>query len=126
MLSDAWLQLGIAYWEQRHPGEAIESWKKSLAFNPAQWKAREYLEEFTSDYSRPRVFGKPEFFHEFQNIQIEKFLSARNENAFASFDEAERILRQITEAWNGIPDKWKIEELADIERFRYFRSVDPF
>jgi tetratricopeptide (TPR) repeat protein len=123
MLSDAWLQLGIAHWEQRQPEDAMESWKKSLSFNPAQWKARGYLEEFTPDYSKPKTFGEPEFFMEFQELQVQAYLAGKGRSEFDSLDEADFLFRKITVAWKEIPEKWNIEEMADIERIRYFKSV---
>lgn len=123
ILSDAWLQLGIAHWEQRQPGEAMESWKKSLSFNPAQWKAREYLEEFTPDYSKPKTFGEPKYFMEFQEVQVQAYLAVKGKSEFDSLDEADFLFREITEAWRTISEKWNLEEMADIERKRYFRSI---
>ncbi|MBI1822661.1 MAG: tetratricopeptide repeat protein [Nitrospirae bacterium] len=123
MLSDAWLQLGVAHWEQRNPGEAIEAWYRALSFNPAQWKAREYLEEFTPDYSQPKMLGAPEYFRKFQEIQVQSYLVQHGKTEFDSLEEADMLFRKMTEAWNAIPEKWKLEDLAEIERTRYFRSV---
>jgi tetratricopeptide (TPR) repeat protein len=122
-LSDAWLQMGVANWEQRNPGKALEAWQKSLFYNPAQWKAREYLEEFTPDFSKPKVFGDPEFFQEFQELQVQNYLVSQKKTQFDSLKEADIIFRKINEAWNSIPEKWKIEDWADVERLRFFKSV---
>jgi tetratricopeptide (TPR) repeat protein len=123
ILSDAWLQLGVAHWEQRNPGEAIEAWHQSLTLNPAQWKAREYLEEFTPDYSKPKILGDPEYFQAFQALQVEAYLVRQGKREFDSLEEAETLFRKMTEAWNVIPEKWKLEDMAEIERTRYFKSV---
>jgi tetratricopeptide (TPR) repeat protein len=125
-LSDAYLQLGVSCWEQRHRDEAMESWKKSLAFNPAQWKAREYLEEFTSDYSQPKILGEPELFQEYQTLQVQTYLNSRGKSQFDTLEETNEVIRKIVSSWNAIPDKWKVEDLSPEERLRLFKTVSPF
>lgn len=125
-LSDVWLQLGLTLWEQRSRSEAIEAWQKSLSLNSAQWKAKEYLEEFTSNYSNPKIHGDPLYFQEFQNLQVQIYLIGKGKTEFVSFDEADSIIRRITEVWNNIPEKWKLEDFSYLERNRYFKSFIIF
>ncbi|MBI3351544.1 MAG: tetratricopeptide repeat protein [Nitrospirae bacterium] len=125
-LSDAYLQLGIAWWEQRHPGDALECWQKSLACNPAQWKAREYLEDFTSDYSKPKILGDPRFFQQFQEIHVKAYLSEHGKSQFDSLEETDEVIQKIAASWNAIPEKWKMEDLTEEERFNTFKSIKPF
>ncbi|MHB8483190.1 MAG: tetratricopeptide repeat protein [Nitrospiria bacterium] len=125
-LSDAYLQLGISWWEQRHPGEALESWRKSLSYNPAQWKAREYLEDFTPDYSKPKVLGNPRFFQQYQEIHVKAYLAGLKKSQFDSLEETDEVIRKVASSWNTIPEKWKMEDLSEEERLNYFKSVTPF
>ncbi len=125
-LSDAYLQFGVSCWEQRHRDEAMESWKKSLAFNPAQWKAREYLEEFTSDYSQPKILGEPGLFQEYQALQVQIYLNSRGKSQFDTLEETNEVVLKIVSSWNAIPDKWKVEDLSPEERLRLFKTVSPF
>ena len=125
-ISDAFLQLGIACWEQRRPGDALDAWKSALVHNPGQWKAREYLEEFTPDWSKPKILGDPEWFDAFKALHVKKYLSALGSDDFSSLAEADGVLKKIVAAWNAIPDKWKLEDLSQDERERLFHAISPF
>lgn|ERR1700693_3294079 len=125
-LSDAWLQLGIALWEKRNPEEALTAWGTALQLNPGQWKAREYIENFTSDWTRPQVQGNPAWFETFKEYQIRNYLAKSGKEKFSSLEETGRILKRIVDAWSRIPDKWKLVDISPEERNRLFQSMNLF
>ena len=84
------------------------------------------LRDFTNEYGEPAAISPQmdDVFH-FQNIQMEKYFRSKNESAFQSKEETNRIMQLISDAYNSkiAPNKERLESSSAFEKTKWFKRI---
>jgi len=119
--------LGALYWKMHRKDEALESWKLALMEDPKNIMAQNNLRDFTNEYGEPSAVAPimDDMFH-FQNIQMVRYFHSKNLTEFQSMEEADKIMRLISDAWNRniVPEKKKLDSSIAYEKTKWFESIE--
>lgn len=106
--------------------EALKMWKRAIQENPRNQIARKNLKECTNQYNEPAA-PSPVFndLYHFQRIQTERYFQRHGIEAFASKEEAERVLDAIRVARNrDVASRGKkLDTMTAAEKTELLKSI---
>ncbi len=127
--ADAYQNLGFSLWEVKRWEEAIEAWKTSLKYNPKQKNVKENLKQFSNEYGMPKSPVGLDDFWAFVDFKRKEYLSEKGRDFFKGIDEANMVLKKITDAWdNKILPKYgaKLDRMKTQDKIKLFKDTKVF
>jgi tetratricopeptide (TPR) repeat protein len=100
-IADVYQNLGCSLWGVGKREEALEAWQTCLKYNPNQKYARENIKEFTNEYGMGKSPVGLDDFWAFVDLKRKEYLSVKERDYFKGIDEANVVLKKITDAWDN-------------------------
>ncbi len=128
-VADVYQNLACSLWEVRRREEAIEAWRMCLKYNPKQTYAQENIEKCTNEYGMPKSPVGLDDFWAFADIKRKEYLSVKGRDYFKGIDEANLVLKKITDAWdNEITPKYgaKLDRMKTKDKVKLFKDTKVF
>jgi tetratricopeptide (TPR) repeat protein len=127
--ADAYQNLGCSLLAVNRREEAIEAWKTCLKYNPRQKSVKENLKNVTNEYGMAKSPVGLDDFRAFVDFKRKEYLSDKGRNFFEGLDEANMVLKKITDAWdNKIISKSgaKLHRMKTKEKVKLFKETKVF
>ncbi len=128
-IADVYQNLGCSLWEVKRRIDAIEAWKTCLKYNPRQKYAKQNLKDFVNEYGMPKSPVGMDDYWAFADIKRKEYLSEKGRDFFKGIDEANLVLKKITDAWdNKILPKYgaKLNRMKTQDKVKYFKDTKVF
>ena len=125
-LADVYQNLGCSLWGVGKREEALEAWQTCLKYNPKQKSAKKNLKDFTNEYGMGKSPVGMDDFWAFVNFKREEYYSVKGRDYFKGIDEANVVLKKITDAWdNKILPKWgaKLKRMKTEDKVKLFNDT---